>query len=62
MSTRQLLLDFINLKKNEEKMLIEKINGLAKFQKNYTKLVDITPLGIAELTRKKEGCTLSDIN
>ncbi len=57
-----ILIDFINLKKNEEKILIEKINNLAKFQKNYTKLVDITPLGIAELTRKKEGCTLSDIN
>ena len=56
-----ILIDFINLNKDDEKELIEYIKQLCSNQKSYTKLVDITSLGIAELTRKKEGRTLSDI-
>ena len=56
-----ILIDFINLKKDEEAKLVDELNKLCSGQKRYTKVVDITPLGIAEITRKKEGPTLSDI-
>lgn len=56
-----ILIDFINLKPDESKELLSELKELSKTQKNFTKVVDITPLGIAEITRKKEGCTLSDI-
>ncbi len=56
-----ILIDFINLEREEYKILMDELNNLAKTQKSFTKVVDITALGIAEITRKKEGITLSDI-
>ena len=56
-----ILIDFINLEREEYKILTDELNNLAKTQKSFTKVVDITALGIAEITRKKEGITLSDI-
>lgn len=56
-----ILIDFINLEREEYKILMDELNNLAKAQKSFTKVVDITALGIAEITRKKEGITLSDI-
>ena len=56
-----ILIDFINLEREEYKILLDELNFLAKTQKSFTKVVDITALGIAEITRKKEGITLSDI-
>ena len=56
-----ILIDFINLEREEYKILLDELNNLAKMQKSFTKVVDITALGIAEITRKKEGITLSDI-
>ena len=56
-----ILIDFINLEREEYKILLDELNVLAKTQKSFTKVVDITALGIAEITRKKEGVTLSDI-
>lgn len=56
-----ILVDFINMTGEEEKDLLDYMNILCKDQKKYTKVVDITPLGIAEITRKKEGPTLGDI-
>ena len=56
-----ILIDFINLEREEYKILMDELNDLAKKQKSFTKVVDITALGIAEITRKKEGITLSDI-
>ncbi|MBP5529232.1 MAG: ribonuclease E/G [Lachnospiraceae bacterium] len=56
-----ILIDFINLERVEYKILLDELNDLAKSQKAFTKVVDITALGIAEITRKKEGLTLSDI-
>ena len=56
-----ILIDFINLEREEYKILMNELNDLAKKQKSFTKVVDITALGIAEITRKKEGITLSDI-
>ena len=49
------------LEREEYKILMDELNVLAKTQKAFTKVVDITALGIAEITRKKEGVTLSDI-
>ena len=56
-----ILIDFINLEREEYKILLYELNNLVKTQKSFTKVVDITALGIAEITRKKEGVTLSDI-
>ena len=56
-----ILIDFINLEREEYKILLDELNNLVKTQKLFTKVVDITALGIAEITRKKEGVTLSDI-
>ena len=56
-----ILIDFINLEREEYRILTDELNVLAKTQKTFTKVVDITALGIAEITRKKEGVTLSDI-
>jgi len=56
-----ILIDFINLERDEYKILKDELIDLAKTQKAFTKVVDITALGIAEITRKKEGLTLSDI-
>ena len=56
-----ILIDFINLERDEYKILLDELKELAKSQKSFTKVVDITALGIAEITRKKEGITLSDI-
>ena len=56
-----ILIDFINLEREEYKILLDELNDLVKTQKSFTKVVDITALGIAEITRKKEGVTLSDI-
>ena len=56
-----IMIDFGNLEREEYKILMDELNNLAKTQKSFTKVVDITALGIAEITRKKEGITLSDI-
>ena len=48
-----ILIDFINLEREEYKILMDELNNLAKAQKSFTKVVDITALGIAEITRKK---------
>ena len=56
-----ILIYFINLEREEYKILMDELNNLTKTQKSFTKVVDITALGIAEITRKKEGITLSDI-
>lgn len=56
-----ILIDFINMDKQKTKELMEFMKKLAETQKQKTKVVDITSLGIAEVTRKKEGVTLSDI-
>ena len=56
-----ILIDFINMDADNTKELLAELKELSKTQKNYTKVVDITPLGIAEITRKKVGPTLSDI-
>lgn len=56
-----ILVDFINMKPDENKILLDRLKELSKKQKSTTKVVDITLLGIAEITRKKEGVGLAEI-
>ena len=56
-----ILVDFINMNPEDNKELLGFLKELSQTQKCFTKVVDITPLGIAEITRKKVGPTLSDI-
>ena len=56
-----ILVDFINMKPDENKILLDRLRELSKKQKSTTKVVDITLLGIAEITRKKEGVGLAEI-
>lgn len=56
-----ILIDFINLDKKDEAKLAARIKELCKTQKYHTYLVDITLLGIAEITRKKVGIPISEI-
>lgn len=58
-----ILVDYINLKEPEEKKeLANYIRELSIKQKINTHFIDITPLGIAEITRKKTGLTIYDFN
>ncbi|MCQ2542653.1 MAG: ribonuclease E/G [Lachnospiraceae bacterium] len=57
-----ILVDFINLQTEEERnSLINHLKNMSSVQKIHTRFVDITPLGIAEFTRKKIGLTLYDL-
>jgi len=56
-----ILVDFINMSGQDETELKKYIKELCAEQKSNTRLVDITKLGIAEITRKKVGSTLSDL-
>lgn len=57
-----ILVDFINMQDEERTILTNSIKNHCKKQNNYTVLVDITKLGIAEITRKKQGSTIYDLN
>ncbi len=58
-----LIVDFINFDNKEEcEKFIKYLRELCTNQKAYTKIIDITPLGLAEITRKKTGPTIYDLN
>ena len=49
-----IMVDFINMKsKEEEQFLMEKLAGYLAEDTVKTRLIDMTPLGIVEITRKK---------
>ena len=49
-----IIIDFVNMEsKDEEEKLIDMMKGLAKTDPVYTSVIDITPLGLMEITRKK---------
>lgn len=49
-----IIIDFVNMENNEdEKKLIQMVQELVKTDPIYTKVIDITPLGLMEITRKK---------
>ena len=56
-----ILIDFINMpdSESEEKLLYE-LKTLAKKDKIATTVVDITPLGLVEITRKKVQKSLQE--
>ena len=58
-----IIVDFINFdSKEESENFIKFLRDLCTNQKAYTKIIDITPLGLAEITRKKTGPTIYDLN
>ncbi|MBR4085274.1 MAG: ribonuclease E/G [Lachnospiraceae bacterium] len=49
-----IIIDFVNMEsKDEEEKLIDMMKGLAKTDPVHTSVIDITPLGLMEITRKK---------
>ena len=56
-----ILIDFINMKSNENREeLLHLMREYIKYDKNKTVVVDVTALGIMELTRQKEKKSLKE--
>lgn len=56
-----ILIDFINMEREEDKQtLMEQFSRMVKNDHIKTVVVDMTKLGIVEVTRKKESCTLAE--
>lgn len=59
--TGMILVDFINMEDNEkENMLLQELRVLAKKDRILTTIVDITALGLVEITRKKTTKSLAE--
>jgi ribonuclease G len=60
--TGMILIDFINMKQQEQyERLIAHINSLCRMDSAHTSFIDITGLGIMELTRNKNDKSLKEI-
>jgi len=56
-----IMVDFINMNsEKEQEMLLNTLAAYLKEDKVYTRLIDITPLGIVEITRKKTSKPTAD--
>lgn len=56
------IVDFINMKEqSDNEILMNFLRETASEQKVFTKIVDMTPLGLVEITRKKIGPTVYDL-
>lgn len=56
-----IVVDFINMSSNEqEEALLTTLRNAVKYDKQTVHVVDITPLGLVEITRKKELPTLRE--
>ena len=56
-----IIIDFINMKSEElNSNLLKELRGLAKCDELPTKIVDMTKLGLVEITRTKKGQTLKE--
>ncbi len=55
-----IMVDFINMDAGYEDMLMQRIRELAASERVLTSVVDITPLGIVEITRKKTTKALAE--
>ena len=56
-----IMVDFINMDSDKDnKVLMDKLGGCLHMDKVETRLVDMTALGIVEITRKKINRPLSD--
>ena len=49
-----ILIDFVNMKPAGEEALLTALRELAQKDPVHTRVVDITALGLAEITRKKQ--------
>ncbi|MBR1670025.1 MAG: ribonuclease E/G [Butyrivibrio sp.] len=59
--TGMILIDFINMKDdNSYDILRDKITELARFDTQHTSFIDVTGLGIVELTRSKKDMSLRE--
>lgn len=57
-----IIVDFINMRNGEDvEELMKFLEELAQKQNVFTKIIDITPLGLVEITRKKTGATVYDL-
>ena len=57
-----ILIDFINMESEEdEELLLNEMSEYVKYDKVTVKVIDITPLGIMEITRQKTDKPLSEI-
>lgn len=58
-----IIVDFISMSDKEDNAkLLDYLREGGKNQRNYTKIIDMTPLGLVEITRKKSGPTIYDLN
>lgn len=55
-----IIVDFININKESSEILMKHLKSLAKRDIVNTTVVDMTPLGLVEITRKKNGKSLSE--
>ncbi len=56
-----IIIDFINMDdRGQEKELLEYLRSLVRRDKQKTFVVDMTPLGLVEITRKRESRTLRE--
>ncbi|MFR2511344.1 MAG: ribonuclease E/G [Lachnospira eligens] len=55
-----IIVDFINMNQRNCDILMEHLKSLAKKDIVNTTIVDITKLGLVEITRKKIGKSLSE--
>lgn len=56
-----IIVDFINMKSKElQKELLDELRELVKRDLQLTKVIDMTPLGLVEITRKKGNKTLAE--
>ena len=59
--TGMILVDFINMEENEKtEALLQELRVLAKKDHIQTTIVDMTPLGLVEITRKKTTRSLAE--
>ena len=60
--TGMILIDFINMDDDEKyEELIHKVKAFCKYEQVHTCFIDVTGLGIMELTRNKNDKTLKEI-
>ena len=57
-----ILVDFINMDSEAELELLQKMEEYVSADNVTVKVIDITPLGIMEITRKKTDKPLSELN
>lgn len=55
-----IIVDFINMKKNDNEQLLRYLKQLCRKDSVPTDVVDMTPLGLVEITRKKINKTLKE--